>query len=88
MSRLDRYEYTDWKNFGARVRKYREQVGMQREKFAEYINRSENFVTGVEKRKKKHKYSYSSSNFTCIKSASGRSAIWRNKSGRYERIFK
>ena len=49
MSRVDRYEYQDWKDFGARTKKYREQIGISKEKFAEMINRSENFVTDLEK---------------------------------------
>lgn len=31
MSRVDRYEYTDWKGFGARTKKYRNQVGISKE---------------------------------------------------------
>ena len=49
MSRVDRYEYTDWKGFGARTQKYRESIGLSKEKFAEMINRSENFVAELEK---------------------------------------
>lgn len=49
MSRVNRYEYQDWKNFGSRVKKYREQIGMTKEKFAETINRSENYVSELEK---------------------------------------
>ncbi len=49
MSRVDRYEYKDWKGFGSRVKKYREQIGLSKEKFAEMINRSENFVSELEK---------------------------------------
>lgn len=51
MSRVDRYEYEDWKGFGARIKKYREQIGLSIEKFAEMINRSENFVAYIEKGK-------------------------------------
>lgn len=49
MSRVNRYEYNDWKNFGLRVKKYREQIGMTKEKFAEGINRSDNFVSQLER---------------------------------------
>lgn len=49
MSRVDRYEYKDWKNFGMRTSQYRNQVGMSKEKFAETINRSVNFVSDLEK---------------------------------------
>ena len=49
MSRVDRFEYQDWKNFGSRIKNSRKQIGMTKEKFAEAINRSENFVTEVEK---------------------------------------
>lgn len=49
MSRVNRYEYNDWKNFGARTKMYREQIGMTKERFAESINRSENFVSELEK---------------------------------------
>ena len=38
MSRVNRYEYKDWKNFGSRTKTSREQVGMTKEKFAEKIN--------------------------------------------------
>lgn len=49
MSRVNRYEYKDWKGFGARTRQYREGIGLSKEKFAEMINRSENFVSDLEK---------------------------------------
>ena len=49
MSRTDRYEYQDWKGFGSRTQKYRKQIGLSKEKFAEKINRSENYVTDLEK---------------------------------------
>ena len=52
MSRVNRYEYNDWKGFGERTKKYREQVGMAKEKFSEKINRSENFVADLEKGRK------------------------------------
>ncbi len=52
MSRVNRYEYTDWKDFGARIKNYREKVGMTKEKFAENINRTENFVSELEKGRK------------------------------------
>lgn len=51
MSRVDRYEYQDWIGFGERTKQYREQIGMSKEKFAEMINRSENFVSDLEKGK-------------------------------------
>ena len=38
MSRKNRYEYTDWKGLGNRVKSYREQIGITKEKFAEMIN--------------------------------------------------
>lgn len=49
MSRVNRYEYQDWRNFGARVKNYREKIGMTKEKLAEGINRSDNFVSELEK---------------------------------------
>ena len=49
MSRVNRYEYDDWKNFGFRTKTYREQIGMTKERFAENINRTENFVSELEK---------------------------------------
>lgn len=49
MARTNRYEYSDWKGFGSRVKFYREQVGLTKEKFAEVINRSENFISEIEK---------------------------------------
>ncbi len=49
MSRVDRYEYQDWKGFGTRIREYRKQIGLSKEKFAEMINRSENYVSELEK---------------------------------------
>ena len=52
VSRVNRYEYTDWKDFGARIKNYREKVGMTKEKFAENINRTENFVSELEKGRK------------------------------------
>lgn len=51
MSRVDRYEYKDWEGFGKRTKNYREQIGLTIEKFAEMINRSENFVAYIEKGK-------------------------------------
>jgi len=51
MSRVDRYEYEDWNGFGFRIKKYREQIGLSKEKFAEMIARSENFVSELEKGK-------------------------------------
>lgn len=49
MSRTNRYEYQDWKGFGARTRKNRLAIGMTKEKFADMINRSENYVSELEK---------------------------------------
>ena len=49
MSRVNRYEYKDWKGFGSRVKRCREQINMTKERFAEEIGRSENFVAEIEK---------------------------------------
>lgn len=49
MSRVNRYEYKDWKGLGSRVKNFREQVNMTKELFAEKINRSENCVSELEK---------------------------------------
>lgn len=49
MEKVDRYEYTDWKNFGKRVKQYREDIGLPKEKFSEMINRSESYVNELEK---------------------------------------
>jgi transcriptional regulator with XRE-family HTH domain len=49
MSRVDRREFKDWKGFGARTRKCRESVGMTRERFAEMIGRTENYLLSLEK---------------------------------------
>ena len=49
MSRVNRYEYKDWKGFGSRVKNFREQISMTKETFAEMINRSENCVSELEK---------------------------------------
>ncbi len=49
MSRVNRYEYEDWKGLGNRTKQYRDQVGLSKEKFAEMIARSENFVSDLEK---------------------------------------
>lgn len=49
MSRVNRCEYQEWKEFGARVKRCREQINMSKEKFAELINRSENYVSELEK---------------------------------------
>lgn len=49
MSRVDRYEYKDWKGFGVRTMQYRKEIGLSKEKFSEMINRSENFVSDLEK---------------------------------------
>lgn len=49
MSRVNRFEYKDWKGFGSRVKYYREQINMTKEIFAEEINRSMNCVSELEK---------------------------------------
>lgn len=49
MSRVNRFEYKDWKGLGKRIKMYREQISMSKEKFAEKINRSENYVSELEK---------------------------------------
>ena len=49
MSRVNRYEYKDWKGVGSRVKRCREQINMTKEIFAEEIGRSENFVAEIEK---------------------------------------
>lgn len=49
MSRVNRYEYQDWKGFGNRTKISRKQIGLTKEKFAEMINRSENYVSELEK---------------------------------------
>lgn len=49
MGRANRYEYKDWKNFGKRVKAYRKQIGITNEKFAEMVNRSENYLNELEK---------------------------------------
>lgn len=49
MSRVDRYEYKDWENFGRRVKESREQIALSKEKFAEMINRSINYVSDLER---------------------------------------
>lgn len=49
MSRVDRKEFKDWKGFGARTRKSRESVGLTRERFAEMIDRTENYLLSLEK---------------------------------------
>ena len=49
MSRTNRYEYKDWKGFGARTKNNREAIGLTKEKFAEMINRSDNYVSELEK---------------------------------------
>lgn len=49
MSRTNRYEYTDWKGFGTRTKNNREAIGLTKEKFAEMINRSDNYVSELEK---------------------------------------
>lgn len=49
MSRVNRFEYKDFKGLGKRIKMYREQINMSKEKFAEKINRSENYVAELEK---------------------------------------
>ena len=49
MSRTDRYEYQDWNGFGARTKNYRTAIGLTKETFADMINRSENYVSELEK---------------------------------------
>ncbi len=49
MSRIDRYEYQDWSGFGERTKKCRISIGLTKEKFASMINRSENYVSELEK---------------------------------------
>ena len=49
MSRVNRFDYKDFKGLGKRTKMYREQINMSKEKFAEKINRSENFVAELEK---------------------------------------
>ena len=49
MSRTDRYEYQDWNGFGARTKNYRVAIGLTKETFADMINRSENYISELEK---------------------------------------
>ena len=49
MSRANKFEYNDWKGFGSRTKYSREKIGMTKERFAEAINRSENYVSELEK---------------------------------------
>ena len=49
MSRMDRYEYQDWSGFGRRTKQYRTSIGLTKEKFAGMINRSENYISELEK---------------------------------------
>ena len=49
MSRTNRYEYQDWKGFGARTKNNRLAIGLTKETFADMINRSENYVSELEK---------------------------------------
>lgn len=53
MSRRDKLEYEGWKKFGARVKKCRKALGLTREKFSEMIDRTENYVLSIEKRRQK-----------------------------------
>lgn len=41
-------EYTDWVNFGIRVKNARNSLGLTAEKLGELTNRSENFIQRVE----------------------------------------
>ena len=49
MEKVDRYEYTDWRNFGERVKNNREKIGLSKERFSEMINRSESYVKELDK---------------------------------------
>jgi DNA-binding XRE family transcriptional regulator len=49
MSRTNRKEYEDWKGFGERTKRSRESWGLTREKFAEMIDRTENYTLSLEK---------------------------------------
>ncbi len=49
MSRTDRYEYKDWEGFGKRTKYNRLAIGLTKEKFADLIHRSENYVSELEK---------------------------------------
>jgi len=49
MSRTNRKEYEDWKGFGERTKRSRESLGLTREKFAEMIDRTENYTLSLEK---------------------------------------
>ncbi len=49
MSRTDRYEYKDWEGFGKRTKNNRLAIGLTKEKFADMIHRSENYVSELEK---------------------------------------
>lgn len=46
---MTRREYTNWVSFGSRVRYNREKIGLSREKLAEMIDRSENYLISLEK---------------------------------------
>ena len=48
MEDKDNNEYTDWQNFGIRVKNARNSIGMTTEKLAEKSNRSENFIQRIE----------------------------------------
>ncbi len=48
----NKYEYTDWENFGKRVRENRKSLGLTVEKLADIIDRSENFINRIEKGEK------------------------------------
>ena len=49
---MDGKEYNDWVNFGIRVKKVRNSIGMTIEKLAEKSNRTENFIQRIESGKK------------------------------------
>ena len=46
---MTRREYNNWIAFGSRVRANREKLGLSREKLAEMIDRSENYLISLEK---------------------------------------
>ena len=44
-----RREYSDWYNFGKRVKSYRKRLGLTVEKLADMIDRTENYINRLEK---------------------------------------
>lgn len=46
-------EYTDWENFGIRLKNKRNSLGMTIEKLAEKSNRTENYISRIESGKKR-----------------------------------